>query len=339
MLIKFGSIVTEASGKLGGHLIQHSKGGNQLRTNTIPRTKPSANQYLIRSINPVLQAGWRALTTAQQKIWNDWPISHGIMNAHGDKKPLSGHSLWMKLQFILYFYGIYTIFDPFTALAAQKFPWLFDGNTFAFYDYLDTSTIVKDSLYHISKWSDKLNSGHDLLQPLSAKQPLLTPDGVLLDGIDDFMQTATFPLIEPVMIYFVGRQITWSDQRLIFDGFNDYSGILYQRGYGGGSPLIDAYNRNFVVNIPGADNEFILNTFAIIKLLFNSNASTLQVNNLTTYTGGGHSVMNGFTLGINGALTQPPCHIETKGIVIRTIKDSTAFVSSIYNSLFDYYSL
>ena len=97
--LKFGSIVTEGSGSLGGHTIQLSKGGMQLRNKPIPRGNPSPAQTLIRSYNPVLQAGWRALTSAQQKIWNDWPVSHGIMNAKGDKHPLSGHSLWMKYQF------------------------------------------------------------------------------------------------------------------------------------------------------------------------------------------------------------------------------------------------
>jgi hypothetical protein len=99
MLLKFGAIVTSGSGSLGGHTIQHSKGGMQLRKKPIPRGLPSDSQRSIRSINPVLQAGWGALTTAQQKVWNDWAISYNICNKSGDRHPLSGHSLWMKYQF------------------------------------------------------------------------------------------------------------------------------------------------------------------------------------------------------------------------------------------------
>ena len=84
-ILKFGAIVTEGSGSLGGHTIQNSKGGMQIRNKPIPHGNPSASQTLIRSINPQIQAGWRALTDAQQKIWNDWPVTHGIMNAKGDK--------------------------------------------------------------------------------------------------------------------------------------------------------------------------------------------------------------------------------------------------------------
>jgi hypothetical protein len=101
-ILKFGAIVTEGSGSLGGHTIQNSQGGSQLRTKPIPRGNPSAAQLSIRSINQQLQAGWKALTPPQQKIWNDWPVVHGIMNAKGDKHALSGHSLWMKINFYYY---------------------------------------------------------------------------------------------------------------------------------------------------------------------------------------------------------------------------------------------
>ena len=99
MLIKCGAIVTECSGSLGGHTLQHSKGGNQLRTKPIPRGNPSASQYAIRSINPVLQAGWRQLTDSQRNIWDSYAQDYGITNAHGDHRPLSGHSYWMQYNF------------------------------------------------------------------------------------------------------------------------------------------------------------------------------------------------------------------------------------------------
>ena len=104
-LLKFGSIITEGSGSLGGHTIQHSKGGMQLRTKPIPHGNPSASQTLIRSINQQLQAGWRALTPSQQKIWNDWPVTHGIQAQRMPHNPISGHSLWMQFNFYNLFNG------------------------------------------------------------------------------------------------------------------------------------------------------------------------------------------------------------------------------------------
>lgn len=134
-LLKFGSIVTEGSGSLGGHTIQHSKGGMQLRTKPIPRGTPSQAQTLIRSYNPVLQAGWRDLTTEQQKIWNDWPVSHGIFNAKGDKHTLSGHSLWMKYQYAYIIEDFAFQTDPSLAAAGPLGPELFLNGSFTTSDH------------------------------------------------------------------------------------------------------------------------------------------------------------------------------------------------------------
>lgn len=104
-LIKFGSVVIDGSGKLGGHVFQNSKGGMQLRTKPIPSGKPSLSQISIRSINKTLQKGWHDLTDAQRKVWNDWAVSHSIMTVRDPHKPLSGHDLWMKYNFTNLFNG------------------------------------------------------------------------------------------------------------------------------------------------------------------------------------------------------------------------------------------
>jgi hypothetical protein len=130
-ILKFGAIVTEGSGSLGGHTIQNSQGGAQLRTKPIPSGNPSTSQYLIRSINQQLQAGWRALTPSQQKIWNDWPTVHGIMNAKGDPHPLSGHSLWMKYQYSRLIVDLPFLSDPSKYLSTYFGPELITNGDFS----------------------------------------------------------------------------------------------------------------------------------------------------------------------------------------------------------------
>ncbi|OGN89033.1 MAG: hypothetical protein A2Z74_07465 [Chloroflexi bacterium RBG_13_46_9] len=128
-LLKLGAIVTETSGSLAGHTIQNSYGGVQLRTKPIPHGNPSVSQSLIRSYNPVLQTGWRALTPSQQKIWNLWPATHGIFNAKGDMHPLSGHSLWMKYQFTRLFEGLPFLSHPSLHLPTYIGPELINQST------------------------------------------------------------------------------------------------------------------------------------------------------------------------------------------------------------------
>ena len=97
--IKFGALVTSGSGSVGGHTIQNSKGGMQLRTKPSYKGRPSFAQSLIRSYNSKLQEGWRLLTDTQRKEWDVFAFSHSISNQKGTDHFISGHSLWLKFQF------------------------------------------------------------------------------------------------------------------------------------------------------------------------------------------------------------------------------------------------
>lgn len=112
--VKFGSVVTEGHGSLGGHTFQSSPSGSVLRTKPINKGRPSFAQSLIRSYNPQLQAGWRALSDAQRDIWSRFAVTHQVNNKNGDPHPLSGHSLWMKYNFECISRGCPFITDPFS---------------------------------------------------------------------------------------------------------------------------------------------------------------------------------------------------------------------------------
>jgi len=111
--IKFGSIVVEGSGSLGGHTFQNSNGGAQLRTKPINKKKPTEAQRFIRSCNPQLQKGWRSLTSVQRLVWNKFAVTHGKFNKKGDKHHLSGHSLYMQYNFLYISCGQPLITSPF----------------------------------------------------------------------------------------------------------------------------------------------------------------------------------------------------------------------------------
>ena len=111
--LKFGSIVTSGSGSLGGHTIQNSKGGMQLRNKPINKKQPSASQALIRGYNTALQQGWRNLSDAQRLEWNGYAATHGIFNKNGDQHPLSGHSLYLKYNFGYIYDNLDLIVSPY----------------------------------------------------------------------------------------------------------------------------------------------------------------------------------------------------------------------------------
>lgn len=123
--IKLGAIITDASGNLGGSVIQNGTSGFILRNKPNPIDPRTPNQLFIRSINKQMQEGWRALTDIQRLIWGSYAKTKPVYNKKGDKHPLSGHSLWMKYQFWYVYYGLPFLVNPadykLYALASQTF--------------------------------------------------------------------------------------------------------------------------------------------------------------------------------------------------------------------------
>jgi hypothetical protein len=203
-----------------------------------------------------------------------------------------------------------------------------DGNTAAWYQHRDLTTITKDGSNKVSVWADKLGSGRNLLQATGANQPIWSlTNGVLFDGVNDYMKTLAFTYIQPEMIYFVGRQVTYQTGDQFIDGNASYSGLIEQSGV---SPGIRSYAGVFLP----VSNDLAINTFGIIRCLFNGLNSTFQVNNNTVIvSGGGANTMGGFTLASVGAGTGQWANIEVKEIILRRTVDNAAIQTSIYNYL------
>lgn len=71
MKITFGALITDGTGKLGGHAAQHGRAGAILRTIKQPSKSPTLGQSLRRQDTQVVAQSWRTLTESQRKSWND----------------------------------------------------------------------------------------------------------------------------------------------------------------------------------------------------------------------------------------------------------------------------
>lgn len=98
-IIKFGSLVTSASGSIGGSTIQGSRQAPIMRNKPQQTYSCTAPQALIRGYNKTMQAGWRALSDQDRKIWNHYAEANKVGMLKEPDKVLSGHSLWMKYQY------------------------------------------------------------------------------------------------------------------------------------------------------------------------------------------------------------------------------------------------
>jgi hypothetical protein len=209
---------------------------------------------------------------------------------------------------------------------------LYDGNTVAWYDYnASTATMsIFDASTTVSRWNDQLGSGRDLIQNTSTARPTWSADGVLFDGVDDYIRAVAFTYNQPEMIYAVIKQVTWTLNDRILDGNTNGAGELRQTA---STPGI----RILAPTAMTSNSGLAINTLGIVRMLINSTASKCIVNNTTPITGdAGTNNMGGFTLGANGGMGSCS-NIQVKEIILRNVAESMITEANIYNYLSNKY--
>ena len=98
MLIKWGSIVVEGSGKLGGHVFYKGKGDAVIRTLARARNPQTRSQQTIKSRFTKLTQDWSNLTDDQRQSWNEATSSFSRKNRFGDTVLLTGKNLYNALN-------------------------------------------------------------------------------------------------------------------------------------------------------------------------------------------------------------------------------------------------
>jgi len=96
--IKWGMIVTDGSGKLGGHVFSKNRGGSYIRTKVTPTNPQTTFQTAVRSIFAALSSKWSALTDANRKSYRDKVSLYSRTNVFGDLKNPSGKALHQRLN-------------------------------------------------------------------------------------------------------------------------------------------------------------------------------------------------------------------------------------------------
>lgn len=96
--IKFGMMMTDASGKLGGHVFAKNRGGNYVRTKGIPGNPQTVAQMANRGLFASISSGWSALTEAQRATFNGFVGAYATTDIFGDLRNPSGKALYQRLN-------------------------------------------------------------------------------------------------------------------------------------------------------------------------------------------------------------------------------------------------
>lgn len=96
--IKFGMMMTDARGKLGGQVFSKNRSGAYVRTKVTPSNPRSARQSLVRQSLGAISASWSGLSNAQINTWTNAVSAWVGTNIFGDNVAPSGKTLFVKLN-------------------------------------------------------------------------------------------------------------------------------------------------------------------------------------------------------------------------------------------------
>jgi len=98
MKAKFGAIVVDGRGKLGGHVASRNRAGSYFRTKVTPVNPNTSFQQMVRALLTSLAQTWRTLTADQRSAWNSAVQDFARTDIFGDIKNPTGFNLFVRLN-------------------------------------------------------------------------------------------------------------------------------------------------------------------------------------------------------------------------------------------------
>lgn len=98
MKTKFGAIIVDGRGKIGGHVASKNRAGSYLRTKVTPVNLRSVAQTGVRNVFASFAQGWRGLTEPQRIAWNAAVGDYASTDVFGDIKLPTGFNLYQRLN-------------------------------------------------------------------------------------------------------------------------------------------------------------------------------------------------------------------------------------------------
>jgi hypothetical protein len=117
MKIKYGSLVVDGRGKIGGHVASKNRAGSYLRTKVTPANPNTSYQAEVRNRLSNLSTAWGALDEAERLAWNNAVVHYKKTDIFGDLKNPSGFNLFQRINNNLAQIGVAQIDTP--ALPAE----------------------------------------------------------------------------------------------------------------------------------------------------------------------------------------------------------------------------
>lgn len=99
--VKYGSIITELKGSIGGQTFQSIRGGFIIRNKPVSPKVRSRVQSGTRTIMGLLAQSWRTLSDAQRTTWSAVAPSYPHTDKFGDPASFTGYQLFIRCNLYL----------------------------------------------------------------------------------------------------------------------------------------------------------------------------------------------------------------------------------------------
>lgn len=119
MKLKWGALVVDGRGKIGGHVASKNRAGAYLRTKVTPVNPNSLSQATVRSRMASFAIAWRGLGASAILQWNNAVAAFSKTDIFGDLKNPTGFNLYIKLNCNLDSIGVSPITVPPLPLAVS----------------------------------------------------------------------------------------------------------------------------------------------------------------------------------------------------------------------------
>lgn len=96
--IKFGMMMTDARGKLGGQVFSKNRSGSYVRTKVTPVNPQTSFQQSNRALLGSISSNWSSLTSDQRNAWNGAVENWQKTNVFGDLTKPTGKNLFTGLN-------------------------------------------------------------------------------------------------------------------------------------------------------------------------------------------------------------------------------------------------
>lgn len=112
MKFKFGSIISDGSGKLGGQVYTKNRSGNIIKTKVTPFNPASSAQSFVRNNKALVVSAWQGLSDTDRSLWIKFSEFHPQKDRFGQIHYLSGYGIFTKCNMVRLNLGYTLLYQP-----------------------------------------------------------------------------------------------------------------------------------------------------------------------------------------------------------------------------------